>query len=562
MNPKNPLSKNVIFIAFCFLITFPSFSQNLDLFTKKYLDSLLDLQDFKGEKPGFSILIHQPGQTIYTYQTGMANVEKKIPITDTTIFALGSVSKQFTAACIFLLEEEGKLNVNDSIQKYLPELPYFGKKITIQHLISHTSGIPDHFQILLLQGKFKKKYYFEKAVLEFYKDKAILMDQPGERFAYSNSGYLLLSIIVERVSGMKIGEYAKKNIFDPLKMKSAKFVLTDEEGMPDQTLSYELKKNKYKAPRKPEINAMGAVGVYSTLTDYLKWDQNFYDNQLGKKSKNFIDKMQTAFVLNNGNTTNYAGAIFTKPYYQFKNFEHSGGWNYFSVQFRRLPESKTTILVAFNTDDAGTFKIADQIADIVLKRNPISKIPILNNKEILDKINWSGSFIDAHNVTRKLIRKGDSLCITKFSDEKQILGFITQLNSNSNNSLSLQDENGYQVNLSLNETTNEIIGFEWQGGHYFHFERKYTLMKKEGELSKDEIKGKYYFETNAQKVKIKIKRNGKVILKPIFFMKYELIPLGSNHYQIKDDTFYIEFTPNEITIGNIWVYNLKLSKRK
>lgn len=562
MNLKYLFTKNVIFIAFCLLNSFPSNSQNLDSSTKKSLDSLLDLQDFKGAKPGFSVLVHQKGQTIYTYQTGMANVEKKIPITDTTIFALGSVSKQFTAACIFLLEEEGKLSVQDSIQKYLPELPSFGKTITIQHLISHTSGIPDHFQILLLQGKFKQKYYFEKAIWEFYKDKKVLMDHPGEKFAYSNSGYLLLSIIVERVSGMKIDAYAKKKIFEPLKMHSASFVLTDAEGLPDGTQSYKFKKNKYKAPRHPEINAMGAVGVYATLSDFLKWDQNFYDNQLGNKSESFVKKMQTAFIFNNGNSTNYAGAIFTKRYYQYQNFEHSGGWNYFSVQFRRLPEPKTTILVAFNTDEAGTFKIADQITDIVLKRNPTSKVPILDNKEILDKINWTGSFIDAHNVIRKLIQKGDSLCITKYSNEKSILGYITELISIHEKEIVLQDQNGFEVKIQLGNSPDEITGFQWEGGHYFHFKRTYTLLKKEGEIPLEKIKGKYYFENNLQKVKIKVKKNGRIYLKPIFFLKYEMIPLGSNYYQIKDDTVYIQFNEDEMIIGNDWVYNLRLGKGK
>ncbi|MBL7810209.1 MAG: beta-lactamase family protein, partial [Saprospiraceae bacterium] len=329
-----------ILLVLCFLwIAYPeSTAQNANWKFRQPLDSLLQTYSLGKQAPGFAVCIVEHGKIVYEFQTGLANLDQNNPITSNTIFNIGSVSKQFTAACVALLQEQGKLRLTDPVHKYIPELPDFGAEITLNHLISHTSGLHGHIDVMNLAMKYKNERLQPKAIFDFYRKMPTLAFPPGTDFAYNNTAYQLLSIVIERVSGMSTAEFMQKEIFTPLGMKDTRFCLLESEGMPDGTVSY-----RYQERRKQYIkdnkthNMLGATGVHCTLRDLALWQDNFDRNTLVKSNPAFFSEMELMYLLNDNTRTHYGRGLLVKQYKGKKTVEHGGGWNSFLIQSRRFP---------------------------------------------------------------------------------------------------------------------------------------------------------------------------------------------------------------------------------
>jgi CubicO group peptidase (beta-lactamase class C family) len=511
---------------------------------------------FRQSNPGSSILVVKDGEVIYKRNIGMANVEKNIPITDNTIFNIGSVTKQFTAFCILKLEEDGKLNLQDSIQKYIPELPNFDETITLNHLLSHTSGIPDYLEVLGLKNKFNKNRLQTDYMLNFFKKYHTLSFKPGERFSYSNTGYMMLRIIIERVSGTSINNYSNEQIFKPLKMHSAKFTYYEKDGMPDGTRSYYFSKNKFKAHKPIQPNAMGATGVFCNLEDYQKWDANFSHPTL--KTKNIVAKMRQQYILNNGSKSGYGSGIIIKPYKGYISEEHSGGWNSFLVQFRRMPELGLSVFVASISIENKPFKICDEITDLFLPEK-ISSEPSFENSNINlnEENNLMGTYIDANNVVRKVKNNNGLICISNYTDTNKVIQKLKFLTSVGDSLIQFMD--GNLDTLQFVKKDNKIKGFYWEGGTYFRFKRFYKKIElTDSKLAS--LNGKYRSNEMQYHFKIKSKEGNKLTLKPVFFKKYSLNYLGGNVFKTKNEPIYFRFYKGYVSVGNEWVSNLILSK--
>ncbi|MFB3126207.1 MAG: serine hydrolase domain-containing protein, partial [Candidatus Acidiferrales bacterium] len=219
----------------------------------------------KPGSPGCALGVIKGGELIYKRGYGMANLEHNIPISSTSVFRIGSTSKQFSALSILLLVEEGKLSLDDNIRKYLPEMPDYGSPVTIRHLIHHSSGIRDYLTLMSLVGKGDDDFYTDEDVVVMLARQRELNFNPGDRFLYSNSGYFLLSQIVKRASGQSLREYAAEKIFGPLGMQNTH--LHD-----DHTLIVQSRASGY-SPRKDgdyQINMttlgmVGDGGVFTTV---------------------------------------------------------------------------------------------------------------------------------------------------------------------------------------------------------------------------------------------------------------------------------------------------------
>ncbi len=398
------------------------------------------------------------------------SMETQNSVSDHTIFNIASVSKQFTAFCILKLAEEEKLYLDESIQKYIPELPDFGKKITLNHLLSNTSGIPEYLEILGLTNQYKDKRLDHDYMLEFYKKYHTLSFVPGERFSYSNAGYMLLCLVVQRVSGSDIGQYAEKHIFKPLQMQTARFTKKESDGLTDGTRSYYLKKGKFR-PHKPiQPNAMGATGVFCSLDDYRKWDHNF--SFPTDETKHIVAKMKTEYVFNDGQKSGYGAGIILKPYKGFLSEEHSGGWNSFLVQFRRLPELGLSVFVASTSADYLPFKICDQITDIFLPNQNQSSF---SNKQADHDINtFVGTYLDANNVLRSVVVKNDTLAIAHYKDSSKVIQKLGYLNT-LNDTLILYIDTALDT-VQFVQKDGNIMGFYWKGSTYFRFNRYYKKL--------------------------------------------------------------------------------------
>lgn len=319
------------------------------------------------DSPGCALAVIQDGEIIYTKGYGMADLEHDIPITSESIFYIGSVSKQFVAMCILLLEEQGKLSVDDEVQKYIPELPDYGQPIRISHLIHHTSGLRDNLTLWDLTGHNMIGDMPEQAVLSLICRQQGLNFPPGEKYSYSNSGYFLLSEIIKRVSGKTLPAFAKENIFNPLGMEHSLFNDDNQNIIENRSFGYtELDSGKF-GNLLMRFDLVGSGGLYTNVKDLLHWDQNYYDNQLGNGGQAFIEKMYDQGQLNNGETLKYAFALNITNYRGVPLIYHTGSMGGYRAVYLRFPEQKFSVIILGNLAQLVPINLGYQVAEIYLK---------------------------------------------------------------------------------------------------------------------------------------------------------------------------------------------------
>ena len=268
------------------------------------VDQLLAAWDRPGS-PGMAVAVVKDGAIAYQNGYGEANLELGIPITPQSVFYLGSVSKQFVAMAIALLEQEGKLSFDDDIRKYVPEMPDYGQTITVGHLIHHTSGIRDYLGLMSLAGIPLGYFHSDAGVIELIARQQGLNFEPGDQYLYSNSGYFLLNVIVERASGQTLRDYAAEHIFGPLGMQHSHFHDDYQHLIDNRASSYFEAEGGY-AAFLSTFDRVGSGGVYSSVEDLFLWDQNFYHYRVG--GEEVFETLHQRGVLNGGREIDYAGA--------------------------------------------------------------------------------------------------------------------------------------------------------------------------------------------------------------------------------------------------------------
>lgn len=331
------------------------------------VDSLFAEWD-KTDTPGCAIGIIKDGEMIYSNGYGIGDLEHDISLSPSSIFYIGSVSKQFVTFCILLLEEQGKINLDNKIQKYLPDFPEYGSSLTIRHFIHHTSGVRDFLTLLDLKGFNYLDHIERDEVYELIKRQKVLNFPPGDQYLYSNSCYFMLALVIEKVSGQTLSEFAKKNIFMPLGMTSTIFYDDNNDIIKNRVFSYEKSNTKDGFNNLiMRFDLVGSGGVYSSINDLFLWDQNFYHNKLGKGGQNIIQKMHEEGLLNNGKSSRYAYALINSKYKGLRTVSHGGALAGYRSVIVRFPDQKFSIIILCNRSDADPSTKAMQIADIYLK---------------------------------------------------------------------------------------------------------------------------------------------------------------------------------------------------
>jgi CubicO group peptidase (beta-lactamase class C family) len=355
-------------------------------------------------KQGFtgSALVAKDGKVVFSKGYGMANVEWDIPNTPQTKFRLGSITKQFTAASILLLQERGKLSVQDPICKYFDSCPESWKEITIHHLLTHTSGVPNFTSFPDYQKTMMMPVTMESLVSRF-KDKPLDF-KPGERMSYSNSGYVTLGYIIEKVAGESYESFLRKNIFDPLKMADT--------GYDRPTTILKNRATGYSSMNGKRINSEyldmtiphAAGALYSTVEDLFAWNEAlFSDKLLSAKSR---EAMMTV------DKNNYAYGLVVNQQLNRKMVSHGGGINGFNTALARFPEEKVTVVVLRNADYgfSNPGKIGQDLAAIVFGEKyevPRERVAIKIDPKILDA--YVGQYELAPSFIFTMTREGDSL---------------------------------------------------------------------------------------------------------------------------------------------------------
>lgn len=332
------------------------------------IDSIFSQWD-RPNSPGCAIGLVQNNELIYSKGFGLANLEDNIPITENTVFRIASVSKQFTAACIVLLEEEGKLQLDDYIKKYFPEFPDIFKDIKIIHLLNHTSGLRDYLWLFNFAG-----YSFraidlvdEHIFLDMMMDQKALNFKPGSQYMYSNSGYVILSLLVKRVTGLTLKEYADEYIFTPLQMNTTHFHDDYRHIVKNRAKAYTIDNEGNFLLFDTHSELVGDGAVFTTLHDMEKWAKNFTTNKLGKHTALFIEKLLSPGILNNGQTINYALGLRITNHKGLKQIYHAGMIAGFRSIFMVFPEEQLTLFCFANVASINPENICNKIVDILLK---------------------------------------------------------------------------------------------------------------------------------------------------------------------------------------------------
>ncbi|HIC83185.1 MAG TPA: class C beta-lactamase-related serine hydrolase, partial [Candidatus Marinimicrobia bacterium] len=299
---------------------------------------------------------------------GIGDLEHDIEITPSSVFYIGSESKQFVAFSLLLLEEQGKLNLDDTIQKFLPDFPEYDAPLTIRHFIHHTSGVRDNLTLMYLKGRSILDNSDVDEVYELIKKQKELNFSPGEKYLYSNSCYFMLAMIIEKASGQSLKMFAQEHIFSPLGMKSTLFYDDNTDLIKNRVFSYDKNSSEDGFDNLiMRFDLVGSGGVYSNIEDLFLWDQNFYNNKLGKGDQEIIKNMHKEGLLNNGESSGYAYALNNGTYKGLKTVSHGGSLAGYRSQILRFPEEKFSVIILANRGDAAPWIKSYQVADVLLK---------------------------------------------------------------------------------------------------------------------------------------------------------------------------------------------------
>ena len=316
----------------------------------EYMNAAVKVESFSG-----SILVARDGKPVVSKGYGMANIELNVPNSPDTVFRLGSVTKQFTAMAIMMLAEKGKLNVNDAACKYLADCPAAWQAFTIKNLLTHTAGVPNYTDF----PTFAKTTVSPMTTAEMI---ALLRDKPlefvpGEKFAYSNSGYYLLGVIIERVSGKTYADFLQENIFTPLGMKQTGYDVSAR-IIKNRAAGYVRQGGEFVNASYMDMTIPYSAGaLYSTTGDLLLWDQALYTEKL--VSRKTLDEIFTPVKSNYGYGWNIG------KQFEHREISHGGGIYGFATEISRFPDDKLTVVVLSNVQGAPAGKVANDLAAIV-----------------------------------------------------------------------------------------------------------------------------------------------------------------------------------------------------
>lgn len=461
-------------VAKCFLTLTIIFSTNFGYTqTTENIESQINalFSKYNSKTSGVAVSVVKDGKIIFKKGYGMANLEYDIPITPNTVFHVGSVSKQFTAFSIYLLERQGKISLEDDVRKYISEVPNLGKTIKIKHLIGHTSGLRDQWALLTLAGWRMDDVITTKHILKLVSKQKELNFEPGSQFSYSNTGFSLAAEIVARVSGKTFAEFTKESIFEPLAMKDTQFYDDAEKIVKNRAYSYELEKGVYEK-RNLNYFTAGPTGLMTTVEDLSKWTLNFETPVVGDTE--MIAKFNQPSLLNDGKpvlfaviegeNSYHAKGQFTRNYRGIDLYNHTGHDAGFWAYLLRFPDKRLTIIILSNDENAGVFKNGLTIAgyylknDLKEKKDVAASNPPMETPKSLKQTNnnlkdFEGEFYSEELSTTYFVKAKDGKLIMSHSRLNDV-----ELTETDNDKFS--GAISFQVEIEFVRKDNLVTGFK------------------------------------------------------------------------------------------------------
>ncbi|MEH2528034.1 MULTISPECIES: serine hydrolase domain-containing protein [unclassified Bradyrhizobium] len=326
------------------------------------VDQLFQQWD-KPNSPGCAVAVMKDGRIVHKRGYGMADLDRGEKITPATVFHVGSISKQFTAAAVLVLEHEGKLSRDDAVKTYVPELPDFGVKITLRHLLHHTSGLRDQWELLTLAGWRPSDLITDQDVLTIMSRQRTLNFPPGSEFLYSNTGFTLLAQVVKRVSGRTFRSFTTERVFQPLVMKHTHFRDDHAEIVENIAYGYRQKGSRFDL-NVPNFDTVGATSLLTTVEDLALWDENFYTARVGGEA--IIKELQEPRRLDDGTAIDYAAGLVVTRYRGLKIAEHAGEDAGYKAAMMRFPGQHFSVATLCNLASINPGALNRKIADIYL----------------------------------------------------------------------------------------------------------------------------------------------------------------------------------------------------
>ena len=316
------------------------------------------------DSPGCALGVYRDGRILYERGYGMANLELGAANSPESVFDIGSTSKQFTAFAIHLLAREGKLSLDDDIRRWIPEVPSYGKPVTIRHLLHHTSGLRDYIEVMYLQGVQEEDLTTDDDALAAIARQKAPNFKSGDEYLYSNTGYFLLSLVVKRVTGQSLRDFAAARIFEPLGMHHTQFNESHTRLIANRATGYATRAAGGFGIAMGDWEQNGDGGVQTTVEDLQLWDQNFYDPKVG--DRRLLDDMLTVGVLNSGRKLTYASALVVDDYRGLPTVSHGGAWVGYRAQLLRFPKQHFSVACLCNFADANPTRLAHGVAEVYL----------------------------------------------------------------------------------------------------------------------------------------------------------------------------------------------------
>ncbi len=480
--------------------------------------------------PGGSIGIIKDGELIYAKGYGMANLEYDIPNSASSVFRIASTSKQFTAACIVLLAEKGKLSLDDNLKSIFPDFPAYANEITIRNMLNHTSGIRDYLQLAYLKGLRDDDHYVDEDLMGWLINQTDLNFPPGEEYLYSNSGYWLLGQIVEKISGVNMAAFARKEIFEPLGMMQTHFHNDHTQIVKERASGYVPGNDGEYKISMTTLNMIGDGGIFTSVNDIKKWDDAFYDRSV--LSDEFWEMMTTQGVLNDGEIIGYASGLDIGEYNGLKTISHGGAFVGYRAEFMRFPEQKVSIAIFANRGDVNPTNLAYQVADVILKNDFIETENVIVNEESVSQefiqLNanelkkFEGDYWnDAGSYSRKIYVKNDTLRYYRSEYSESDLLPISKnefkmINVGADLSIKFTDEQMHKLMTVVIDDGNPIISKSYTPKNYTPAE----LVAYQGNYYSEELDATYSFKLENDSLRLFINDKPASPLRPIMTNRF------------------------------------------
>lgn len=470
-----------LLICIVFLATLQITAQTLPSEITVKIDDLFN-QWNKASSPGCAVGVVRNDTLIFSKGYGEANLEYGIPITPETIFDMASVSKQFTAWSILLLERQGKLSLDDDIHKYLNWFPDLKEKISIRNLLNHTSGIRDQLELLAIAGTRLDDVITQEQIIKILARQQALNFKPGTDWAYSNSGFTLLAEIVKSVSGQSLRQFTDSAIFKPLGMKNTHFHDDHTEIVPNRSYSYVPSKKNHYANAVLSISNVGPTSLFTNIDDMSKWIMNFYDPTVGNQTQ--IRELTEPVIVNGEKRRNYAKGIVADSIYGQQRYQHGGVDGGYQTFVSVFPGLKMGFIVFSNLGNTNAQRLNDQLAALFIKdespkrRDNSSRrdsaLAVLTNTD--DLRNYTGDYIADDATHFAFVIKDQKLYgITPNGRYHLLIGTGTGV-------FGVFADTTNRFIFSAMGTGHPEIDEYWPVGNHLHFEKYDTAARTEQQL--------------------------------------------------------------------------------